>query len=126
MVATKREPKGNSSSSSSSSSSIKEYCRNSEPFRLAKLLFSLIQERLPKAKKPNLQRWARDVDLMIRRENRTVDEIEAVIQWCQHDSFWRKNIRSPAKLREKFDQLQDTMQGAVDNEPVEEWFDVPD
>ncbi len=46
------------------------------------------------------------VRLMIDRDGRTVEQIENAIRWCQADSFWRSNILSAAKLREKYDQLR--------------------
>jgi uncharacterized protein YdaU (DUF1376 family) len=49
--------------------------------------------------------WGRQADLMIRVDNRTVEEISALIEWSQRDPFWRGNILSMRKLREQFDQL---------------------
>jgi hypothetical protein len=42
---------------------------------------------------------------MIQMDGRSPPEIEAVIRWSQTDPFWRNNILSPAKLREKWPQL---------------------
>jgi hypothetical protein len=42
---------------------------------------------------------------MLRRDHRSYDEIAGIIRWCQADEFWRTNILSFDKLREKFDQL---------------------
>jgi hypothetical protein len=50
--------------------------------------------------------WINDIRLMIERDNRTVQDIRQMIDWCQDDSFWRSNILSPSKLRAKFDQLR--------------------
>ncbi|MBS3809779.1 MAG: replication protein [Desulfobacterales bacterium] len=74
-------------------------------YRLANYLFNHIKKNNPNAKTPNLQSWARHVDLMIRRDNRQPEEIKTVIEWCQKDSFWYANILSTKKLREKYDQL---------------------
>ena len=38
-------------------------------------------------------------------DKRDPGQVEAVIEWCQHDEFWLSNIRSPEKLREKYDTL---------------------
>ncbi len=81
-------------------------------FRLAELLFELIRQRNPEHKAPNLQTWARQVDLMIRVDGRTPERIEQVLRWSQADAFWSKNILSTAKLREKFDALALKMNGA--------------
>jgi len=56
-------------------------------------------------------RWAADIDKLIRIDGKTDGEIERVIRWCQADSFWKGNILSGAKLREKWDQLTVKMQG---------------
>jgi len=68
-------------------------------------LFNLMLVNNPNTKKPNLQTWAKSFDLMIRRDKRAVEDIRVVMEWCQRDSFWKGNILSPDKLREKFDQL---------------------
>ncbi len=81
------------------------YSQNSDEFRLASLLFELIKERNPNHKPPNLQTWVKHINYMIRIDNRNPEEVEQVIRWCQHDSFWMNNILSTNKLREKFDQL---------------------
>lgn len=85
---------------------IKPFLSNSDEVRLSEFLFEKILFRNSKHKKPNLQTWAKDVDRMIRLDRRTPEEIRAVIEWCQADTFWQNNILSAAKLREKFDQLQ--------------------
>lgn len=74
-----------------------------EDKRCAKWMFGLIQELNPKAKAPNLNTWANDVRLMRERDQRTHREIAKAFKWANNDPFWRSNILSPAKLREKFD-----------------------
>lgn len=44
--------------------------------------------------------------LLIDRDNEDVDEIIRVIDWATSDSFWKSNILSMSKLREKYDQLR--------------------
>jgi hypothetical protein len=83
----------------------KTFLSNSDEVQLAELLLEKLLTRNPKHKRPNLQTWAKEVDLMIRRASRTPDEIRRVIEWSQADPFWQTVILSPGKLREKFDQL---------------------
>jgi hypothetical protein len=83
----------------------KTFVENSIEFSLSKLLLDQILLRNPKFKKPNLQNWSFHIDRALRIDKRTPDELKAVILWCQKDDFWRSNILSTAKLREKFDQL---------------------
>jgi hypothetical protein len=74
-------------------------------YKLSDYLFQKIKENNPDHKPPNLKQWANDVRLMIDRDKRTVEQITYVIDWCQSNSFWKANILSISKLREKFDRL---------------------
>lgn len=72
---------------------------------LSQFLLSQILRRLPGFKRPDLQRWAGEIDLMLRLDQRPAEEIRAVIRFAQHDPFWQNNILSPAKLRKQYDML---------------------
>jgi len=91
----------------------KEFSSELSEFRLSALLFELIRQRNPDHKAPNLQAWAKHVDLMMRVDGRAPERIEQVIRWSQSDPFWFRNILSTAKLREKFDALVMNMGGAT-------------
>jgi len=54
---------------------------------------------------PDSRRWLDAARLLLDQDHRTVAEVERVIDWCQADEFWRSNILSMPKLREKFTQL---------------------
>lgn len=71
----------------------------------AKYLFEKIKGNNPKQKEPNFDTWSNDFRLMREKDNRELQEIKNVIDWCQADPFWQGNILSAKKLREKFDQL---------------------
>jgi hypothetical protein len=88
----------------------KEYVEDSDELRLASFLLEEILKNKPDFKKPKLQPWAKDIDLMIRKDKRLPDRIREVIHWAQGDSFWRKNILSTGSLRDKFDRLELSMQ----------------
>lgn len=83
----------------------KVFSQNSDELRLSKLLFSLLVKINPKHKEPNLQKWAKQIDLAIRIDKRTPDDLEKVMRWALADSFWQSNIQSTDKLRKQFDQL---------------------
>jgi len=89
----------------------KTFSSDSAEVRLAELLFDLIRQRNPEHKAPNLQAWARHVDLMIRIDKRSPERIEQVIRWAARDPFWSKNILSAGKLRLQFDALVIKMGG---------------
>lgn len=81
----------------------------------------LINERSPNGKplvpqSTNMQTWAKQIDLMIRCDAREPPEIERVIRWCQQDQFWRSNIMSTGKLREKYATLLDKMSAEDEGE----------
>jgi hypothetical protein len=52
------------------------------------------------------KKWRDAARLMIDRDGRTEQQITAAIDWCQDSEFWRANILSMPKLREKYDQLR--------------------
>ena len=86
----------------------KNFEADSDPYLLAKFLENNITENNPKfpQSESQRQRWAKDFDLMIRRDKIDADDIAEVIEWCQRDNFWRSNILSGKKLREKYQQLR--------------------
>lgn len=82
----------------------KRYTLTSKEFQLSDLLLNLILARRDSFKRPDLQKWAVDIDKLIKSEA-SPQEIEKVIIWCQQDEFWQNNILSTSKLRKQYDQL---------------------
>ena len=69
------------------------------------MLALLIEEN--GSKKPKVtDAWITDMDRLIRLDERTPEQVENAIRWSQRDDFWKSNILSPKKLREKYDQLR--------------------
>ncbi len=56
--------------------------------------------------KPRAKRNVEAARLMLDRDGYTVDQIERAIRWAQGDEFWRTNILSMSKLREKYETLR--------------------
>jgi hypothetical protein len=78
-----------------------------EEMALARFVFERVRVVVPNHKTPNLDNWANEIRLMRRDgEDRTLEGIRQLFVWANSDSFWKSNILSPAKLREKWDQLQ--------------------
>ncbi|HBR33660.1 MAG TPA: hypothetical protein DD734_03435 [Firmicutes bacterium] len=103
------------SSSQVSATVPKTFPKESKEYKLAAVLRTKILENLPNARVPpdteeGLHKWAREIDLMVRRDGRDPNEIHKVITWCQNDPFWLSNILSTRKLREKWDTLVLQMQ----------------
>lgn len=51
-------------------------------------------------------RWRTACRLMVDKDGRTPEQIRNAIDWSQADEFWRPNVMSMPKLREKYDQLR--------------------
>ncbi len=84
----------------------REYSPLSSEMVLAKKLKALILQNNPNAKTPDsLQRWCHEISLLLNKNGYTPDKIEQVIEFSQSSDFWKSNILSTSKLREKFDTL---------------------
>jgi ribosomal protein S21 len=110
-------PDGDSSPSEKQQPS-KKY--GEEHMQLAEHLKNQILANKPDARVPdNLDSWADTFRLMVERDGRACQQIAAVIDWCQSDDFWRANILSANKLRQKFDQLELQMRRSPRADPQE-------
>lgn len=59
------------------------------------------------SKRPHVsEKWRTEARRLIDLDGRTPDQIVRAIDWCQADPFWRGNVMSMPKLREKYDQLR--------------------
>jgi len=84
---------------------------------LATLLAQRILENNPKSelrdeklRERRIKTWTIDLEMMVRLDGWTKDEIQQAIEFTQNDSFWRANILSAGKLRAQRDQLRLKMQ----------------
>lgn len=86
----------------------KKFDVKSDPYLLAKYLEKNIVLNNPKfpQNESQRQRWAKDIDRMIRIDKLLPDDIAEVIRWCQNDSFWKCNVLSGKKLRDRYQQLR--------------------
>lgn len=89
----------------------------SDVIGLSELLATLILENNPNnlflnngKRQETIIRWCADIEKLIRNDKQDVLKIEQVIRWCQSDSFWKANILSAKKLREKWNTLTVKMQ----------------
>lgn len=85
---------------------------NDDVLRLSELLLNEILKNNPNSrlhacrdKELTTQRWAKDIDLLIRIDRQKPSIVEEVIRFVTADDFWRANILSGKKLREKWDTL---------------------
>lgn len=88
-----------------------KYQEGSLEINIAKAMVEIILQEKPDSKVPgleakDLQGWATDIDRTIRIDKRDPKELIELFRWAQADDFWVANIRSPRKLREKWDTLE--------------------
>jgi hypothetical protein len=83
----------------------KDFSSDSIEIGLSNLLFNLLHDRDPEEKQPDMQDWARHIDQLIRKKNRSPEKIKAVIEWCQAHNFWQNVIVDTSKLSKNFKQL---------------------
>ena len=59
------------------------------------------------SKRPSIGKgWTDSARLMFDRDRRPFDEALSLIAWAQGDTFWKPNIQSMIKFREKYDTLR--------------------
>ncbi|MFH2058396.1 MAG: replication protein [Pseudomonadota bacterium] len=102
----------------------KVFLSDSIEYRLSNYLYSWIKKNNPSAKEPNFQSWCKHIDLTIRVDKIDPNEIKRVIEWCQKDSFWFKNILSTDKLRKHFVRLkmQIDNKGPISEQPKQKIY----
>lgn len=88
------------------SSTSKTYNYSDEHLNFAKNMFLRIQDVMPKTKKPNFEKWASEIRVAVKALDISLADFWKVFMWANADSFWKTNILSPAKLREKYPQLE--------------------
>ena len=89
-----------------------------EDHKAARWIFSMICKLNRDAKEPNWDGWANDIRLMRESDRRTHHQICELFKWANADDFWKSNILSTGKLREKWDQLAVKLNVAGSVEPV--------
>ncbi|WP_281738329.1 hypothetical protein [Enterococcus dispar] len=72
--------------------------------KLANLLYKGISGN-SEIKKPNLNKWANTIRLMIERDHRTGKEVQDMILWSTQDEFWSAVILSADSLRRNYDKM---------------------
>lgn len=69
-----------------------------------KLLQELPGSKVPKTDK-EFDKWCSYIELLVKKDNRTQADIRKCLEFAVTDPFWRTNIRSTFKFREKYDTL---------------------
>ena len=71
----------------------------------AETIYNLILTLNPKHRKPAMESWANEIRLMREKDNYSHSEILSLFRFANSDDFWKSNILSPKKLRNKWDVL---------------------
>ena len=85
---------------------VKKFVYTDDDLRAANWIFGLIKNLSPNVKTPDFASWANEIRLMRERDGRSHKDICELFKWANQNEFWASNILSPAKLREKWDQLE--------------------
>jgi pyocin large subunit-like protein len=78
---------------------------NGDYLKAAQAMHEKIATVKKRKSKPNLERWANDIRKLVEIDEVDPETVWRVFLWAHNDNFWRPNILSPGKLREKFDTL---------------------
>jgi hypothetical protein len=73
---------------------------------LARRIYDAVKVVAPSSKEPNWDGWANAIRLMREQDERTHEEIWAMFDWANHDTFWRVNVLAPATVRDRWTQLE--------------------
>ena len=84
-------------------------------------IFNLLLALNPKHRKPNMDSWANEVRLMRENDGHSHSEIMDLFRFANSDNFWKSNILSPKKLRDKWDVLT-IKKGDTKQAPTEVWI----
>lgn len=92
----------------------KFFTSDSDAYKLSELLFNEILKNNPRSRlhackngsrESTIQRWAQDIDKLIKKDGQQSLIVGEVIRFTANDDFWGPNVQSGAKLREKWDTL---------------------
>jgi hypothetical protein len=88
------------------------YTPTSDEVRLSELLLDKIINEFPTHRfiknPPSIQSWAKHIDLMLRRDGRSVEQIEYVVNWLYGDNMTGEitfEVQGTQSLRKKFDKI---------------------
>lgn len=101
--------KGNKEKSVAPPAELATFSSESFEMQCVDKLIQSILSQMPNAKVPaadrDKQRWAEEIGRMQRLDKREPEQITQALDYAIHSPFWKTNIRSAAKFREKFETL---------------------
>ncbi len=88
---------------------------------LTDLLIQKMKVNNPNVNDPNLNNWRENIRLMMDNDGYTFDQVKRMIEFSQSDDFWKSNILSTKKLRDKAGTLVIQMNREVSS--AKHWID---
>ena len=87
----------------------KKYSDDAFEIKCVSYLITSIKSDMPDAKLPeadkDIDKWCDHIDKMVRIDKRSQDDIYNTLVFARTDDFWKANIRSTSKFREKYETL---------------------
>jgi DNA-binding MarR family transcriptional regulator len=87
----------------------KKYSDDSFEMKCVKYLISSIETEMPNAKLPDtdskIENWCDAIEKMVRIDKRTQEDVYNTLLFARSDTFWKVNIRSTSKFRERYETL---------------------
>jgi uncharacterized protein YdaU (DUF1376 family) len=100
-----QEPIPSSPSAEGGAQEVKSPQFSETDLKFAKWMLSIISDKLPNFKTPNLNGWAKTIRLMREIDKREYSEMSDTWLWCRDDEFWSTNVLSADKFRKQYDTL---------------------
>ena len=116
----------NNDNNSTNNTSSEKYSDDALEMRMSRYMAKRVKESYAGARLPsNFNKWCQTFNRLMRIDGRTPQEIGKVMEWVYQNEFWCTNIRSPNKLREKWDtlwlQMHRKHKQDRPNKPIEQW-----
>lgn len=87
----------------------KRYSDESFEIKCVRYLIKSITDEMPSAKVPvsdeQVDKWCDNIEKMVRLDKRSQDNIYSTLVYARTDDFWKANIRSTSKFRDKYETL---------------------
>ena len=91
----------------------KKYSDGSFEIKCVNYLITSIRSEMTDAKLPeadkDIDKWCDHIEKMVRLDKRSKDDIYNTLVFARTDTFWKANIRSTSKFREKYETLYSQM-----------------
>ena len=98
------------------------YSDGSFEIKCVRYLIDSIRSEMPNAKLPStnkeIDKWCDNIEKMVRIDKRTNEDIYNTLVYARTGNFWKANIRSTSKFREKYETLYLQMKNK--KEPVKQ------